>query len=152
MLTRMNLPYEAELILFGFTSREWIINGDRKKKSAVTDYGAIEKRALEWCRLRSLKKGKPRWDDFTLAELAEGIGESAQLTKNLFQIILRKDFRTWKTERRIELASDILKEREGVDISELAAICGFKDLPNFSRQFKKITGCSPAEMRKRAGG
>lgn len=33
-------------------------------------------------------------------------------------------------------------------LSEIATLCGISDYSNFSRVFKKITGCSPAEYRK----
>lgn len=145
-LARLNLPYHWELILFGFTSRQWIIDGDKAKSDQKKDYNAIKEKADKWCEERISRAGD-RWEDFSIHELADGIGESFQVTKNLFQIILSKDFRVWKMEKRIALAVNLLKNLECIGISTVARRAGFKDMSNFSRQFRRITGHSPSEMK-----
>ena len=34
-------------------------------------------------------------------------------------------------------------------VLEIAFDCGFRNISNFNRQFRKITGCSPSEYRNR---
>ncbi|MGN0624190.1 MAG: helix-turn-helix domain-containing protein [Oscillospiraceae bacterium] len=34
-------------------------------------------------------------------------------------------------------------------VMEIAFECGFSNLSNFNRQFRRIAGCSPTEYRKR---
>ncbi len=47
---------------------------------------------------------------------------------------------------RIEHAAHLLNGTEH-SITEIAAICGYESLEHFSRQFKKIKGCSPMKYR-----
>lgn len=51
---------------------------------------------------------------------------------------------------RIKKACEILSET-GKNAAETAFECGFRNLSNFNRQFKKIVGCTPTEYRKAAG-
>ncbi len=49
--------------------------------------------------------------------------------------------------RRLEQAMFLLKNTE-LSISEVAGECGFTNLSNFNRQFKKMTKLTPGEYRK----
>ncbi len=49
---------------------------------------------------------------------------------------------------RISLAKDYLKHST-VPIHTIAVSCGYKNVEHFSRQFKKNTGCSPREYRRK---
>lgn len=48
---------------------------------------------------------------------------------------------------RLERAGQLLK-RSDMNVTEIMYSCGFSDLPNFSRQFKKKYGMAPAQCRK----
>ena len=49
---------------------------------------------------------------------------------------------------RIEKACALLSD-DGLSVSETAAICGFSDAASFAKRFRKETGLSPSELRRR---
>lgn len=53
------------------------------------------------------------------------------------------------TALRIERAKELLKKND-LTVSLVAKEVGFKDLSNFSRQFKKVTGVTPTAYRSTA--
>lgn len=59
----------------------------------------------------------------------------------------QKNFCSWVNLLRIEEASRMLAEEDGLTISEIAVRTGFCDLPAFSRAFKKEKNISPSEFR-----
>lgn len=58
-----------------------------------------------------------------------------------------KTFVEYLNDVRIENASRMLAEEED-GISEIAYACGFYNIANFNRIFKKIKGCTPSQYRK----
>ena len=62
------------------------------------------------------------------------------------------DFRTWRTQLRIEDAKVLLLEKKNVSINVVGEMAGFSDRANFYRQFVKFVGCSPKEWRETGGG
>lgn len=52
---------------------------------------------------------------------------------------------------RIKKACGLLSETEKT-AAETAFECGFRNLSNFNRQFRRIVGCTPKEYRKTCGG
>lgn len=49
---------------------------------------------------------------------------------------------------RIEKAKDLLRARADLSITEIAAMCGFKDYNYFITVFKKLTGITPKAYRR----
>ena len=49
---------------------------------------------------------------------------------------------------RIKKACEMLRDYED-NISDIAAQCGFSNLSNFNRHFKKQLGITPSEYRKK---
>ena len=49
---------------------------------------------------------------------------------------------------RVRLAKDYLAHTR-LRVQEIAAICGYNNAEHFSRQFRKLTGVTPGEFRKR---
>ena len=49
---------------------------------------------------------------------------------------------------RVSNASRMLAEEENFSISEIAYACGFHNMANFNRVFKKVKGCTPSQYRK----
>lgn len=54
----------------------------------------------------------------------------------------------WLIERRIERACSLLRHTD-LTVTEIAFDCGFNDSNYFSRQFRKVTGGTPRDYRKR---
>lgn len=61
------------------------------------------------------------------------------------------DFKTWRTELRIEEAKRLLLKNKEVSINVVGEMAGFSDRSNFHRQFVKIVGCSPKQWRDSGG-
>jgi AraC-like DNA-binding protein/mannose-6-phosphate isomerase-like protein (cupin superfamily) len=57
----------------------------------------------------------------------------------------QKTFTQFLNELRIDIACDLLLKKEK-SITEIAFECGFNNIANFYRQFKKITGKTPGEF------
>lgn len=49
---------------------------------------------------------------------------------------------------RIDKACKALRSSDK-DVLEIAFDCGFRNISNFNRQFRRIIGCSPTEFRNR---
>lgn len=95
--------------------------------------------------------------DFTLNNYTnditlEQISRVSNMTKNAFCKYFKK--RTNKTyiqflnEFRIETASKLILEVNDYSIAEIAFKCGFRNISNFNRLFKKIKGVTPISHRK----
>lgn len=61
------------------------------------------------------------------------------------------DFRTWRTNLRIEEAKRLLLENKDLSVNMIADMSGFSDKSNFHRQFTKLVGCSPRQWRESGG-
>ena len=59
-----------------------------------------------------------------------------------------KSLRDYLTEQRVEKARHLLKN-SSLSLQEIEQECGFTNTSNFYRIFKKKTGVSPGEMRKK---
>jgi AraC-like DNA-binding protein len=55
-----------------------------------------------------------------------------------------------RTRIRISRAVDLLQATDG-KITEIALECGFRDLSTFYRLFRKLTGQTPADVRRAKG-
>jgi AraC-like DNA-binding protein/quercetin dioxygenase-like cupin family protein len=80
------------------------------------------------------------------------IAEKVNLNKTYFVTLFKKlnGVTPWEyiTARRIEKSFDSLR-RGNANILEIANSCGFNNASNFNRAFRKVTGLSPSEYRKR---
>ena len=85
----------------------------------------------------------------TLPRAARAVGVSANHLNRLLRQQTGLTFRQLLIQRRIELAKTLL--RNGDDsCTEIALACGFGDSNYFARLFKRKTGLSPTEFRRRA--
>lgn len=85
----------------------------------------------------------------------EQVAKEMHTTKDMLQLYfsVRKnmDFRTWRTELRVEDAKSILLENKDLSIQAVGEMCGFSDRSNFHRQFTRMVGCSPKIWRETNG-
>ena len=89
--------------------------------------------------------------DKTRDEIARELHTSKDILHLYFATRIGVDFRTWRTNLRIEEAKILLLENKDASINIIAEASGFSDKSNFHRQFVKIVGCSPKEWRDRDG-
>ena len=89
--------------------------------------------------------------DKTRDDIARELRTSKEMLHLYFATKLGVDFRTWRTNLRIEEAKTLLLENKDASINIIAEASGFSDKSNFHRQFVKIVGCSPKEWRDADG-
>jgi AraC-like DNA-binding protein len=87
--------------------------------------------------------------EFTLGETAEVAGLSAAHFSHLFHKITGVTFTGYVQSRRIEAAKQLLHETDR-SITEVCFACGFNSLTHFNRVFRRGTGGSPSEFRRRS--
>lgn len=84
-------------------------------------------------------------------QVAEELNTSKEILNLYFANRLCVDFRTWRTNLRIEEAKQLLLDNDEASINIIAEASGFSDKSNFHRQFVKIVGCSPKQWRDSKG-
>ena len=127
-----------------------------KKKGEGDEFMLQDNTEAEFNRLeRSLERWveakRYREYDKTRDEIASELRTSKEILHMYFATRVGADFRTWRTNLRIEEAKTLLLENKDASINIIAEACGFSDKSNFHRQFVKIVGCSPKEWRDSSG-
>jgi AraC-like DNA-binding protein len=84
-------------------------------------------------------------------EIARELNTTSEMLYLYFSARKGMDFKTWRTELRIEEAKHLLLENREISTSVIGEISGFSDRSNFHRQFVKIVGCSPKQWRDSDG-
>lgn len=83
------------------------------------------------------------------------VADHVHVSKNYFSMLFKKqtneNFIDYLIRLRIEHAQSLLRIK-GVKIYEIAERSGFNDVKYFSKLFKRIVGCTPAEYRERENG
>lgn len=87
-------------------------------------------------------------DSISIDELADKCAISSSHFMSYFKKAVGCSAIEFLTHLRIKAACTALTQTTD-DISTIALNCGYNNLSNFNRQFKKITGSSPREYRKR---
>ena len=85
--------------------------------------------------------------DKTRDQIASELNTTKKLLHLYFATKVGDDFRTWRTNLRIEEAKKLLVDNPDASINIIAEASGFSDKSNFHRQFVKLVGCSPKEWR-----
>ena len=87
--------------------------------------------------------------DVSLAELAEKLGWSASHTTVRIRQFFGKTFLDLLTERRIKNAKWLLQSHYCTNNATIAAVSGFQTSSNFYKCFRKYTGMTPNEFRRK---
>ena len=89
-------------------------------------------------------------EDISLIEIAKIANLTPTSFCRMFKIKTKKSFVEYLNEIRVSNACKLLIETD-MGISEIAYECGYKTASNFNQLFKKLTGTTPGEYRKKAG-
>lgn len=120
----------------------------KKKSPGFNDaeFKRIEKSLEIW-----VKEKRYREYDKSREDIAKELRTSKESLHMYFTTVKKIDFRTWRTELRIEDAKKLLLEDKTTSINIIGEMAGFSDRANFYRQFVKVVGCSPREWRESNG-
>lgn len=89
-----------------------------------------------------------RWtEDASLAEVALSLGIDKEDFSLFFRRKYRKGFLLWRKETRIQEAKHLLLKNKTVPTALIGEEVGIYDKSNFKRQFREITGVTPAQWR-----
>lgn len=127
--------------------------GKARKKNAETEE-VVDRNELEF---RKIEKNLSRWVaqkkfceyDKSRDEIAQSLNTTKEMLHVYFMMRVGKDFKTWRTELRVEEARKLLLEQPDVSTNIIGEQAGFSDRANFHRQFVRIMGCSPKEYREK---
>ena len=83
---------------------------------------------------------------FTLESIANGYSISASYLSHIFKETTGIPLMRYLLIARVRAAQEYLLQT-ALPVNEIAEKCGFKDLSNFGRTFRKEVGCSPRQYR-----
>lgn len=100
-------------------------------------------------RIRKVKNfiSKNYMDELRLPELASLAGMSSSAFSRFFKLHTGRNISEYIIDLRLGYAARMLVDT-AKSISEIGFDCGFNNLSNFNRIFKKKKGCSPSEFRE----
>ena len=117
-------------------------NEDVQGTHTEIEFKKLEKALELW-----VKQKKYVEFDKSREELAADLNTTKEILHLYFSTRKGVDFKTWRTELRIEEAKKLLLKNKDVSINVIGEMAGFSDRSNFHRQFVKIVGCSPRQWR-----
>ena len=123
----------------------------RGQKPVLTGFSEAELKRIEKSLEIWVQEKKFRDYDKSREEIAKQLRISKEALHLYFATVMKVDFRTWRTELRIEDAKKLLLEDKKTSINIIGEMAGFSDRANFYRQFVKIVGCSPKDWRESNG-
>ena len=88
-------------------------------------------------------------NDISLSELAAKLGWSDSHTTVRIRQMFGKTFVQMLTERRLENAKWLLRNKALYSIAKIAMVSGFRSVPYFHRVFLRAEGMTPAEFRRK---
>lgn len=86
-------------------------------------------------------------EELTLSELAGVANMAPTSLSHLFKKVTGGCLSDYIIAVRIQNAKELLQNSDHT-IKAIAYDCGFSTLTNFNRQFKRLTGCTPTELRE----
>ena len=86
-------------------------------------------------------------ENITVEQLADLVHLSKSYFMGCFKKAVGVGAMEHLTQLRMNAACDALSSTDKM-ISDISFHCGYSNLSNFNRQFKKVVGCTPNEYRK----
>ena len=87
-------------------------------------------------------------ENISLSQLAKTLGYNEKYLSHTLHALTGIHFRKLVSFYRINCAKSMLMQCGDMNISEIAATCGFNALNTFNREFKAIVGMTPNEYRQ----
>ncbi len=133
------------------------INEKKKHKKQNSESAAVP--SISQAEFRKLERALDIWVkekryceyDRSREEIARELNTSKDILHHYFQLVKGVDFKSWRTQLRIEEAKRLLLENKDASTNIIAEAAGFSDRSNFHRQFVRIVGCSPKQWRDSGG-
>lgn len=131
-------------------------NKKRKIRKLAADFSPASINESEFKKLESaldewVEHKRYREYDKSREEIARELNTTKEILHHYFTYRKGVDFKTWRTELRIEEAKRLLLRDRNASTNIIAEASGFSDRSNFHRQFVKIVGCSPKQWRDSDG-
>ena len=137
-----------ELKMIGLTRKKKDGRKEGEEHAGVND---AEIRKFEHVLEKWVKQKKYSEYDRSREEVARELGVTREFLHMYFTMYKGKDFKTWRTELRVEESKRLLLENRELSTNVIGEIAGFSDRSNFHRQFVKIVGCTPKQWRESGG-
>lgn len=134
----LDLLLKSELMRFF-----WLLEDDETiicREESRISYSQLIRPALEYM-MENFR------ETITVEELADLVHLSKSYFMGCFKKAVGIGAMEHLTQLRINAACDALSATDKM-ISDISFNCGYTNLSNFNRQFKKIVGCTPNEYRK----
>jgi AraC-like DNA-binding protein len=121
---------------------------DGARTLATSSYARVEEES-DSRRVRKVKKfiNENYMNDIRLAEMADIAGMSPSAFSRFFKLHTGRNLTDYIIDMRLGYASRMLVDSTH-SIAEIGYGCGFNNLSNFNRIFRKKKGCSPSEFRE----
>lgn len=87
-------------------------------------------------------------ESLVVADVASDIGMTVPAFCRYFKKVTKKTFNQFLNEYRIGHARRMIRN-SSYTLAAISLDCGFSNISNFNKQFKRITGETPSEFRKR---
>lgn len=123
----------------------------RKSDEEHTGLNDVEIKKLERALDNWVKQKKFSEYDRSREEVAKELGVTREFLHMYFTMYKGMDFKTWRTELRVEESKRLLLENRDLSTNVIGEIAGFSDRSNFHRQFVKLVGCTPKQWRESDG-
>lgn len=86
-------------------------------------------------------------DNLSQAEMAAMAGVSRDYFSRVFSEVTGENYSKWINMMRVEKAVSLLSE-EGLSLTQIAMLSGFKSIPSFNRVFAEYKGIPPSRYRR----
>lgn len=132
---------------------------ENKKRKGKPSGEALSSVSINESEFRKLETALEQWVsqkrfreyDKSREEIARELNTTKEVLNHYFISRKKVDFKTWRTELRIEEAKRLLLQDKKASTNIIAEASGFSDRSNFHRQFVKIVGYSPKQWRDSDG-
>ncbi len=119
---------------------------DKVENPTEIEFRKIDRAIEQW-----VKQKKYVEYDKSREDVAREMNTTREMLHLYFTTRMGMDFKTWRTELRIEEAKRLLLKDKKISTNLAGEMAGFSDRSNFHRQFVKIVGCSPRQYRDSDG-